>query len=190
VIVGALVDRANEEIADQADEKKTGHEIHRGSVEADSAGPALFQMYAEVVDQHGTENSRRGPGGEKPAMDRAHLHRSKKILEISGDGGETAAIHAQDHGANRDEQKRAAGMGGEGNECVENRAEQEEMMVDVLASDEIAERRPAEPARHVEEAEQGDESAGGCGVDAVLSARRERVPESSVRLARECRCLR
>src|SRR5271155_5188391 len=89
-------------------------------------------------------------------MDRAHMIAAEKILEISRNGRESSAVHADQHP--RDQDKKRDGIQvlnfRKRKRQVKQHAHNKKDEVGGLASDEVRHRRPDKTTSHVEEAQQ------------------------------------
>ena len=137
------------------------HQVHRHRVRVRLRHAVRDLVLADVVHQHRPSDARHRPGGEQPPVNRADLHRAEQIAEVRGNRREAAAVHAEDHEVERDEQRHAADAPGGRDQRVERGAEHEEDHVRRAAADVVGERRPEEAAAHVGEAEQSHEPRGG-----------------------------
>ncbi len=80
-------------------------------------------------------------------MDGAHVAGTEHVAQVGRDGGETAAVHAEDDGEAGDEQRHAADGAGVRHQGVQHDSEDEEAEIGVPPSDQIGGRGPEEPAR-------------------------------------------
>ena len=94
----------------------------------------------------------------------------KRSFEISGDGGEASAIHADENAGDQDEERDGVEMrcAGDGENPVEDSSGDEEDHVGGLASDEVGDAGPEEASEHVEKAEDTDEAGSGDGGDVAV----------------------
>jgi hypothetical protein len=74
----------------------------------------------DAVHQRRSEDAGHRPGSEQQAVDRNDIARAENVLEISRDGGEAAAIHAEDNAVGDDEQRNPADPAVEGTAAYSN----------------------------------------------------------------------
>ena len=91
-------------------------------------------------------------------MDSTDELRAEHVGEVGGNCGEAAAVHRQDDRDAGDEQRHAANRPGERDEGVKHGAEREEDDVGPLATEDVGQRRPEDPAGDVEQAQKADEA--------------------------------
>src|SRR5690606_7975055 len=159
-LVEPLRHRADQQVGDEPHGEQPHHGEQRTMVGLLGEGARLALGVQEGVDDERPGDPRRRPGGEQPAVDRAHLVGAEQVAQIGGDGGETPAVEGQDHaGRGGEQQHRAAARGR--HHHVQHRARAQVDQVDRLAADVVGGAGPDEPAAHVEQRQQADEPAGG-----------------------------
>jgi hypothetical protein len=131
------MDRAHEQVAEQPDQEKDGHEVHGLGVSAGLGHMVIHLVLANVINQHRTEDAGSGPGSEQPAVDSTDVLHAEDVAQIRWDGGEATAIHADDDDEAEDEQADTADRASGWHQAVEDHAEDEEHDVGVPAAYEV-----------------------------------------------------
>ena len=115
-------------------------------------------VLADVVHEHWSENAGHRPGGEQQAVDSTDIACAKHVLEICWNGGEAAAIHADDYQETTDETDDAANRIGVRHGAVQQEAKHHEHGISVLTSNIVGHGRPKEAATHIEQTHEADET--------------------------------
>ena len=68
-------------------------------------------VVADAVDQQRPEDARHGPRRQQPAVDRADVHRAEKVFQVRRHRRKPAAVHADDHRRDADEERRRCPCG-------------------------------------------------------------------------------
>src|SRR5271168_3724833 len=160
-----LVNGPHQQVGYESDDQQSGHDVKHGLIGAgffDAVGQLIF---AEVVDERRTEHACRRPCGEDSAVNGADVMSAEEIADVSGNGGEAAAVHAEEDDGDGDEELYVINVGcaGEWQQVVEDSAEAEENKISGFAADEVGGGGPEKAACHIEEAEQADEASGSDG---------------------------
>ncbi len=161
-----VVDSAHEDVAEEAEEKEGGHDVH-GKVIAGGVGDVRgFLVFIEVTNEDRARDAGGGPCGEEAAVNGADFDCAEVIAEIGRDGGETTAVHGDDDDAEADEERDGIEAGGGGDQEEKKGAEQEEDDVCRFAADVVGAGGPCEATGHIEDGEESDEASGGNSGDA------------------------
>src|SRR5690242_4613723 len=125
----ALVDRANQEVGDEAKDKQGGHHVEDEGVGVSGGDVAHVNLvFAQVIDELRTQDAGDGPTGQQSAVDGADVVFAEEVAQVRGDCGEAAAVHAHDNGGDENEDGEAVEFARAhlGKQRVEQDAEAEE----------------------------------------------------------------
>src|SRR5699024_6218863 len=128
------VDWLDAEVTDQADQQQADHDVHGDGVGLCRVHTGVDLGGADVVHQYGPGNAGRRPGSQDAAVDGAHVHGAEDVLQVGGDGGKAAAVHADDDAVAYYVQEHAADRCRTRHQRIQRHAEDEEDDVGVLAA--------------------------------------------------------
>jgi len=149
--------RADEEVADEAEEEQACHDVEDVRIGVDEGTIGGLVLVEVGVNDERPDDAGGAPGGEDTTVDGADIDAAEEVLEVGGNGRESATVHADEDAGDDDEE----GQDVDGwKEEVEDSAKNEEDHVGRLATDEVGERGPDEAATHIEEREEADEASG------------------------------
>ena len=88
-----FVYRPHQQVADQAENQKSGHDVHGDAVCLCRRHAAVDLSLPDVVHQHGAEHGGGRPGQEDAAMDGADFQRAEQVFDVYRHGGKPSAVH-------------------------------------------------------------------------------------------------
>src|SRR5271168_1095876 len=91
----------HQEIGNKTYHHKASHDVQDHRVSLLLRQVVGDVMVEDAVDDERPHDACGGPGGQQAPMDGAHMIAAEKILEISRDGGESSAVHADQHARNQ-----------------------------------------------------------------------------------------
>ena len=153
-----LVYRPHQQVADQAENQKSGHDVHGDAVCLCRRHAAVDLSLPDVVHQHGAEHGGSRPGQEDATVDGADFQRAEQVFDVYRHGGKSPAVHGDDDAEADDEQRFAAAFAQRGDGEIEQSAEDEEEVVGRFAPQPVGDAGPEKAAAHVEQAQQADEA--------------------------------
>ena len=120
------IDRAHEQVGDEADDQQPGEDVEDRPVDLVGRDAVGLARVVQVVDDHRADDAGRRPRREQASVDGADELRAEHVGEIGRNGREAAAVHRRDDAEAGDEQREDLPVRGERGEHVERGAEREE----------------------------------------------------------------
>src|SRR5579859_1970992 len=81
------VDLTHGEVANKSNQQQTAHDVHGDRIGLRLRHAAVDLILANVVDQHGTQDTGHRPRRQQPPMDGAHLKGAEDVAQVRRDGG-------------------------------------------------------------------------------------------------------
>ena len=88
---------------------------------------------------------------------------AEQVRQVGRDGGESASIHSENHAKDEYEERHVPGAPSGGSRGIQQNPQSEKDEVGSLPADVVRERRPANPSRNVEQAEQSSKTGAHAG---------------------------
>src|SRR5262249_8932468 len=129
-----LRQRSDEMVADDAGKEHGREHIHGNIVDGLPWNAGLDLELADVVHDNRADDAGRGPGGQKPPVDRPNETRTEDVGEIGRYGCEAAAIHRENDAKSENEERLVAGAGQRWRGGVQGDPEQKERAVRSFAA--------------------------------------------------------
>ena len=131
------INRAHQQIGDEADHEQSGHQEHCRAVGFGLGHSRFNSGGGDVIDEAGTDQRRDGPGCDESTVDRANLIGAEHIAQIRRDGRKTATIHGDDDRCDSNEQRFILGHLCPWHCAIQNCAKDEVNAIDRPATDVI-----------------------------------------------------
>ena len=132
-MVELRIDGADQQVANQPDEKQPSHDVHREIVSLSPRNAVLDTICRDVVDELRTDHRGHRPCRDQATMNRAQLHRAKEVAQVSRNRRKSAAVHRYQERGDQHESRHAFVFLSERNQRVQNRTDEKERAVDELA---------------------------------------------------------